>query len=94
MSAEFGFPTREYVTRPFVNRQHLTYARVFVTLGNMAQRLRRLDPERRRKRLALLAELASSRSRSGALSRERVAPRRVPADRVQELIALRRRLAD
>jgi hypothetical protein len=59
-----------------------------VTLGNMALRLQRLDPERRRKRLELLAE------RTGAKTlREGVAPRRIQADRIRELIATRRRLA-
>jgi hypothetical protein len=66
----------------------LTNALRFVTLGNMALRLQRLDPERRRKRLALLAE------RSGAKTvRESFDPRRVQADRIRELIATRRRLA-
>jgi hypothetical protein len=67
----------------------LTKARWFVTLGNMALRLQRLDPERRRKRLALLAE------RSGAKTQREgfVVPRRIQADRIRELIATRRRLA-
>jgi hypothetical protein len=59
-----------------------------VTLGNMALRLQRLDPERRRKRLELLAE------RTGAKTlREGLTPRRDQADRIRELIATRRRLA-
>jgi hypothetical protein len=54
----------------------------------MALRLQRLDPERRRKRLALLAE------RSGAKTvRDGFDPRRIQADRIRELIATRRRLA-
>jgi hypothetical protein len=60
---------------------------VFVTLGNMV-RLQRLDPERRRKRLALIAK------RSGAKTlREGIVPRRVQVDRIRELIATRRHLA-
>jgi hypothetical protein len=66
----------------------LTNARQFVTLGHMAYRLRRLDPERRRRRLALLAELAGAKA-----VRDRVVPRRVHADRLRELIATRRRVA-
>ncbi len=54
----------------------------------MAMRLRRLDPERRRKRLALLAELASAKT-----VRQRVMGRNVQATRLRELIASRRRLA-
>jgi len=61
---------------------------MFVTLGHMALRLERLDPDRRRKRLAILAELAGAKS-----VRDRVLPRRVQADRLRELIASRRRLA-
>jgi hypothetical protein len=60
-----------------------------VTLGNMALKLQRLDPDRRRRRLALLAELADAKS-----LRERLHPRRLRADRLRELIATRRRLAD
>jgi hypothetical protein len=60
-----------------------------VTLGDMALKLQRLDPDRRRRRLALLAELADAKS-----LRERLHPRRLRADRLRELIATRRRLAD
>jgi hypothetical protein len=66
----------------------LTFVCGFVTLGNMAVRLQRLDPDRRRKRLALLAELAGAKS-----LRDRVMPRRIQVNRVRELIAIRRRLA-
>jgi hypothetical protein len=66
----------------------LTNALIFVTLGDMALKLQRLDPDRRRKRLALLAERAGVRA-----IRERVLSRRVQADRLRELIANRRRLA-
>jgi hypothetical protein len=53
----------------------------------MALMLRRLDPDRRRRRLHLLAELADAKALRG-----RVAPRRLRADRLRELIATRRRL--
>jgi len=56
---------------------------------SMALRLQRLDPERRRRRLALLVELADAKS-----LRLRLHPRRLQADRIRELIAVRRRLAD
>jgi hypothetical protein len=62
----------------------LTYA----TLGGMAWTLQRLDPERRRRRLQLLAELADAKS-----VRDRVRPRRATGDKLRELIASRRRLA-
>jgi hypothetical protein len=48
----------------------------------------RLDPERTRRRLQLLAELAGAKS-----VREREHPRRLRRDRLRELIATRRRLA-
>jgi hypothetical protein len=67
----------------------LTYHRLPITLGNMALKLQRLDPDRRRRRLALLAELADAKS-----LRDRLHPRRLRADRLRELIATRRRLAD
>nr|BFE64790.1 hypothetical protein GCM10020063_093160 [Dactylosporangium thailandense] len=54
----------------------------------MALRLQRLDPERRRRRLALLVELADAKA-----LRERLPPRRMRADRLRELIANRRRIA-
>jgi hypothetical protein len=50
--------------------------------------LSRLDPERRRRRVQLLAELAEAQA-----LRDRVAPRRARLDRVRELIAHRRRMA-
>ncbi|NUT23572.1 MAG: hypothetical protein HOV77_30775 [Hamadaea sp.] len=50
--------------------------------------LQRLDPERRRRRLQLLTELADAKS-----VRVRVAPRRARGDQLRDLIALRRRLA-
>jgi hypothetical protein len=66
----------------------LTSARCLVTLGDMALNLQRLDPERRRKRLAVLAELADAKA-----LRDRVPPQRLRTDRLRELIATRRRLA-
>jgi hypothetical protein len=50
--------------------------------------LSRLDPERRRRRLQLLAELAEAQA-----LRDRVAPRRARQDRVREIIVHRRRSA-
>jgi hypothetical protein len=82
---------------------------VFVTLGDMALKMQRLDPERRRKRLALLAELAGAKSirnriglRDRLMMRDRPELRDrialcglsgAPAARARQLIATRRRLA-
>ena len=66
----------------------LTDTRPAITLGHMALKLQRLDPDRRRRRLALLAELADAK-----FLRERLHPRRLRADRLRELIASRRRQA-
>jgi hypothetical protein len=49
-------------------------------------KLQRLDPERRRRRLQLLAQLSDAKA-----LRDRVQPRRVHLDRLQGLIATRRR---
>ncbi|GGK09380.1 hypothetical protein GCM10010123_44070 [Pilimelia anulata] len=54
---------------------------------HMAWTLERPDPDRHRRRLKLLAELAGARS-----VRDLPAPRRVRASRVNNLIAARRRL--
>jgi hypothetical protein len=55
----------------------------------MALTLHRLDPERRRRRLQLLAELAGAKA-----VRDRLRPAQQPrVDRLRELIASRRRLA-
>lgn len=67
----------------------MTNVRPTITLSNMALKLQRLDPDRRRRRLTLLAELADAKS-----LRDRLHPRRLRADRLRELIANRRRLAD
>jgi hypothetical protein len=53
----------------------------------MALTLQRLDPDRRRRRLRLLAELADAKA-----VRDPVQPRRRRTDRLRELIARRRRL--
>ncbi|WP_169734153.1 hypothetical protein [Hamadaea tsunoensis] len=50
--------------------------------------LQRLDPERRRRRIQLLSELADAKS-----VRVRLVPRRARDVRLRELIAVRRRLA-
>jgi hypothetical protein len=50
-------------------------------------KLQRLDPDRRRRRLRLLAELADAKA-----LRDRVQLRRVRADRLREIIASRRRV--
>jgi hypothetical protein len=65
----------------------LTDASAALTLGGMALNLQRLDPDRRRRRLQLLAELADAKA-----VRDRVQPRRMRADRLRELIASRRRV--
>lgn len=54
--------------------------------GMPPMKLQRLDPERRRRRLALLAELSDAKA-----LRDRVQPRRAHVDRVRDLIAIRRR---
>jgi hypothetical protein len=61
-----------------------------VTLGNLSNvwTLQRLDPERRRRRIQLLTELADAKS-----VRVRLAPRRARGDHLREIIAMRRRLA-
>jgi hypothetical protein len=65
----------------------LTDAPATITLGDMALKLQRLDPDRRRRRLQLLAELADAKA-----LRDRVQPRRMRTDRLRELIASRRRI--
>jgi hypothetical protein len=51
-------------------------------------RLERLDPERRRRRIQLLAELAEAQA-----LRDRVAPRRARMERLRDLITSRRRMS-
>lgn len=57
-------------------------------LGFMATSPQRLDPERRRRRLELLAALADAKS-----AREHSHPERLRGARIRELIANRRRFA-
>jgi hypothetical protein len=52
------------------------------------QDIERLDPERRRRRIQLLAELAEARA-----LRNRVAPRRARHERQRDFITNRRRMA-
>jgi hypothetical protein len=52
----------------------------------MAQTLQRLDPDRRRRRLRVLAELADAKA-----VRDRLAPRQAQLEQVRDLIATRRR---
>jgi hypothetical protein len=54
----------------------------------MAWTVQRLDPERSRRRIQVLAERAGKRT-----VRERTQPRPAQGDRLRELIATRRRLA-
>jgi hypothetical protein len=56
-------------------------------VGRMAWSLQRLDPERRRRRLQLLAALADAKT-----ARERSQPARLRGARLRELIANRRRI--
>jgi hypothetical protein len=57
-------------------------------VGLMAWSLQRLDPDRRRRRLQLLAALADAKT-----ARERPQPERLRGARLRELIDHRRRLA-
>jgi hypothetical protein len=52
----------------------------------VAQTLQRLDPERRRRRLRLLAEMADAKA-----VRDRLNPRRAQLVQLRDLIATRRR---
>ncbi|HEX5542997.1 MAG TPA: hypothetical protein VFX60_15780 [Micromonospora sp.] len=67
----------------------LTGARTSVILGGMAWTVQRLDDERSRRRLQLLAALAGARMR-----REREHSQRIRRDHLRDLIAARRRLAN
>lgn len=71
---------------PSRNDTGLTKTRSDGSLGCMAQMLQRLDPERRRRRLRVLAEIADAKA-----VRARVAPRQAYANQVRDLIAMRRR---
>ncbi|MBO4208870.1 hypothetical protein [Micromonospora echinofusca] len=59
------------------------------TLGSMGWTVQRLDPDRSRRRLELLAELAGARA-----VRERKRPQRARTERLRQLIATRRRPVD
>jgi hypothetical protein len=52
----------------------------------MVQALQRLDPERRRRRLRVLAELSDAKA-----VRDRLNPRRAQLEQLRDLIATRRR---
>jgi hypothetical protein len=64
----------------------LTNVAALGNLGCMAPFPQRLDPDRRRRRLELLAALADAKS-----ARERTQPERLRGARIRELIANRRR---
>jgi len=64
----------------------LTAERDCETLGDMVGKLQRLDPDRRRRRLALLAQLAEAKAVRGSLK-----PPMGRGNRVLGLIELRRR---
>ncbi|TDC60353.1 hypothetical protein E1258_15055 [Micromonospora sp. KC207] len=66
----------------------MTYSLGRRTLGGMAWTTPRLDPERSRRRLQILAELAGARA-----GRERERPQRARTERLRQLIATRRRVA-
>jgi hypothetical protein len=67
----------------------LTNVATLGNLGCMAWSSQRLDPDRRRRRLQLLAALADAKS-----ARERAQPERLRGARLRELIANRRRLVN
>jgi hypothetical protein len=67
----------------------LTNVAALGNVGGMAPSPQRLDPDRRRRRLQLLAALADAKS-----ARERAQPERLRGARLRELIANRRRLAN
>jgi hypothetical protein len=66
----------------------LTDVATIGNLGFMAPSPPRLDPDRRRRRLELLAALADAKARESAQ------PQRLRGARLRELIATRRRLAN
>ncbi len=65
----------------------LTSTRPPVTLSDMASQMQRLDPDRRRRRLRLLAALACAKAQ-----RERILSRGVRTEQLREIVASRRRL--
>ncbi|GAA2192781.1 hypothetical protein GCM10009848_50360 [Micromonospora lupini] len=66
----------------------LTWPSRLGTLGTMAWTTPRQDPDRNRRRLQLLAELAGARA-----VRQRSRPQRQRTERLRQLIATRRRVA-
>jgi hypothetical protein len=66
----------------------LTIADELGTLVGMPTPMPRLDPERRRRRLRLLAEYADATAQ-----RARLRPQRLSVERIRELVDNRRRLA-
>ncbi len=78
----------QFVSSTATRTDDLTAAPRLGTVGPMAKRLQRLDPDRRRRRLQLLAELADAKA-----LRDRVQPRRARTEQLRELIAYRRRLS-
>jgi len=67
----------------------LTYGAAIGHAARMGWKVQRLDPERSRRRLQVLAEFAGAKA-----ARERTQPRRLQGERIRELIATRRRLAN
>jgi hypothetical protein len=67
----------------------LTNVNTIGNLGFMSHTPQRLDPDRRRRRLELLAALADAKS-----ARESSQPQRLRGARLRELIANRRRLVN
>lgn len=67
----------------------LTNGMAMGSLDYMVSSQQRLDPDRRRRRLQLLAALADAKS-----ARERAQPERLRGARLRELIANRRRLVN
>jgi hypothetical protein len=67
----------------------LTNVNTMGNLGFMSHTPQRLDPDRRRRRLELLAALADAKS-----ARESSQPQRLRGARLRELIANRRRLVN
>ncbi|KXK59295.1 hypothetical protein AWW66_25010 [Micromonospora rosaria] len=65
----------------------MTYRRRWATLGTMAWTTPRLDPDRSRRRLQILAELAGARA-----VRQRERPQRARSAQLRQLIAIRRRV--
>jgi hypothetical protein len=67
----------------------LTNAAALGNVGGMAPTPRRLDPDRRRRRLQVLAALADAKS-----TRHRAQPHRLRRARLREIIANRRGLVN